>query len=111
MTAQQPTSDAPFAVAAERYAASALRWARPLIILGWVIVVGALSMLAFGILVAILTVTSDGSGFVATGTLVITSGFAVVALLQGAALLMVGSYVRMRASWTRHKIAAALASS
>ena len=100
------------ALKADKSARSVIGWSVPLLIFGWIVVVIAGLVLIVALLGTLITIfNSRDSGAVvgvALGSLVVSIAISFVVLLQGAAVLALAHYIRMRASWTRYRVGAEL---
>ncbi|MDP2013039.1 MAG: hypothetical protein Q8L05_02320 [Actinomycetota bacterium] len=96
------------ALRAGDHAVSVIRWAQPLRTLGWVLVGGAGFILLLGIISAMVA-ASQGTGNAAMSILFSAIVVSVAALVQGALVLVLTSYLLMRAEWTSFRIGRELA--
>lgn len=94
------------ALKADRDARTVIKWALPIIVFGWIIVVIS-ALVLLGLLIFILVGVSQGEVGLAA-TIPAAALAAAVILLQASVVLVFGYYVRMRANMVCYQVGSAL---
>lgn len=94
------------ALKADKDARTVIKWAMPIIVFGWIIIIIS-ALVLLGLLIFILVGVSQGE--VALAATIPGAALASAAiLLQGAIVLVFGYYVRMRANMVCYQVGSAL---
>lgn len=116
MTNTNDLGEYAYALKADRDASATVKWAGPIIVFGWVILVAAaiVVILAFlGTFFAMGQADSTGDSLIlglAVYQLFAAVIVALVFVLQAAVVLVLGYYVRMRGNWIKYECASQLQS-
>lgn len=94
------------ALKADRDARTVIKWAKPIIIFGWIIVVIAAIVLVGSFIVVLIGISQGTSALAAALPAVVLTSAVIV--LQGSVFLVIGYYLRMRAFMVRYQIGSAL---